>query len=361
MLKKCDGVVNIADDIVVHGCDQEELDRCLLTVLECLQAAGSTLNSSKCEFGLNELVFYGHKLTSQGVRPSDVKIAAVQGAVAPTNVSEVRSFLGLVQYCSRFIPNLPTIAEPLQRLMRKNVHFAWSMEQQKAFEKLKKCLVCAETLAYFDPSCPTRIIADASPYGLGAVLTQCQQSQWRVIAYASRSLTDVERRYSQTEREALALVWACERLNIYVFGKKFELVTDHKPLQFIYSTTSKPSARVERWVLRLQAYDFEVVYTPGKSNIADCLSQLQARSTLSSGSLDIVHSIVENQVPASVTPREIEQASSTDSELSAVRRCVLTGDWTKCPNPIYLHLRHELCVYGKTLLRGHRIVIPEVL
>ena len=106
----------------------------------------------------------------------------------------------------------------------------------------------AETLAYFKNDCKTRIVADAGPTGIGAVLTQFQDGAWRVISYASRNLTDVERRYSQTEKEALELVCACERFNLYVYGRDFELETDHKSLECIYKNTSKPSARIERYV-----------------------------------------------------------------------------------------------------------------
>ena len=117
----------------------------------------------------------------------------------------------------------------------------------------------AETLAYFNNDCKTRIVADAGPTGISAVLTQFQDGAWRVISCASRNLTDVKRRYSQMEKEALALVWACERFNLYVYGHDFELETDHKPLECIYKSTSKPSARIERWVLSLQSYSFQVV------------------------------------------------------------------------------------------------------
>ena len=132
----------------------------------------------------------------------------------------------------------------------------------------------ANALAYLRGDCNARNIADTGPHGLGAVLTQLQDGEWRVIAYASRNLTDAERRCSQTEKEALALVWPCERFNLYVYGRKFEPETDHKPLECIFGRHSKPSARIEWLVLGLQGYDYKVVYRPGKTIIADVLSRL---------------------------------------------------------------------------------------
>ena len=131
-------------------------------------------------------------------------------------------------------------------------------EQKKAFQELKERLACAETLGYFEKHAPTQVIADASPVGLGAVLTQKQKNGPRVICYASRGLTDTERRYSQTKKEALALVWACEKFHPYVHGVPFDLVTDHKPLEVIYGPRSKACARIERWVSRMQPYKFKV-------------------------------------------------------------------------------------------------------
>lgn len=137
-------------------------------------------------------------------------------------------------------------------------------------------------MAYFDRNAEvTRLITGASPVGLGAVPTQVQEGQERVIAYASRALTEVERRYSQTEREALGLVWGCERFHMYLYGMEFTLLTDHKPLETIYSTSSRNSARIERWVLRHQPYKFRVQYEPGKQNIADSLSRLVDKGGLS--------------------------------------------------------------------------------
>ena len=204
-----------------------------------------------------------------------------------------------------------------------------------------KLMTSAETLAYFKNDCKTRVVADAGPTGLGAVLTQLQEGQWRVVAYASRNLTAVERRNSQTEKEALALVWACERFHLYVYGREFELETDHKTLECIYSRTSKPSARIERWVLRLQGYQYKVIYRPGKTNIADALSRLNQTT------------------PKDKSGEEI--ASEEDAELTSVRHYIQHGNWHECKMPYYTCVNNELCVLGKLVLRGTRIVIPRRL
>ena len=184
------------------------------------------MNPDKCMFRVPKITFMGLVLSSKGIGPTDEKVKAILEAREPESATEVRSFLGLVNFCARFIPELATTAEPLRRVTRQNVPFMWNKEQQDAFDDLKRKITNAETLAYFDPDAKTQVIADASPVGLGAVLIQEQNNTPRVVAYASRSLTDVERRYSQTEREALALVWACERFHVYLYGVTFDLFSE---------------------------------------------------------------------------------------------------------------------------------------
>ena len=238
VLRGCEGVANIADDLVIHGNGVEEHDKRLFGVLDRLRdQVGLTLNGNKCEFRLSKLTFFGHELTSNGINPSEEKIVAIRDARPPMDASEVRSFMGLVQCSAKFIPDVASVAKPIQELTRNKTKFVWGVEQQTAFQELKRTITKVDTVAYYKVGCRTRIVADASPVGLGAVPTQLQEDAWRVIAYASRSLTDVERRYSETQKEALALVWACEQFTIYVSGQHFELETDHKPLERIDSTT----------------------------------------------------------------------------------------------------------------------------
>ena len=214
-------------------------------MLTRLREKGLTVNEDKCQFRLLKLTFFGHKLSAQKVAPSEEKIAAVVNARLPQNVSEVRSFVQFVQYLAKFIPDFPQIAELLHRMLRKGWSFVWESEQQEAFDKLKMMMTTVEALAYFRNDCKTRIVADAGPEGIGAVLLQMQGDQWRAVLYASQNLSDVEQRYAQTE-EALALVWACERFNLYVYGREFKLETDHKPLKCIFGKTFKTLARIEK-------------------------------------------------------------------------------------------------------------------
>ena len=363
VIQGCHGVANIADDLIVHGSNLEEHDRNLHAVLKRLNDCGLTLNGNKCQFRIPKLTFFGHELSIQGVTPSEEKIAAVINARAPTNVSEVWSFVQLVQYSAKFIPNFSSVAEPLRKLLRKEQSFVWGKEQQESFEELKWLMSTAKALAYFRSECKTRIVADAGPDGLGAVLLQLQNGQWRAVSYASRNLTEVERRYAQTEKEALALVWACERFNIYVYGREFELETDHKPLQYIFTKSSKPSARIERWVLRLQCYNYKVVYRPGKTNLADALSRLNQTNPKdpSCEIEDFVRYVVHESTPPALTPRQIERESESDPELRSVRYYIQTGDWSQCKMPNYMCVKNELCCIGKLVLRGDRIVIPQTL
>jgi hypothetical protein len=311
---------------------------------------------------MRELEFMGHMFSEHGIGPTSEHVKAVVDASRPKTASEVRSFLGLVNFSGRYIRNLATTAEPLRRLTRQDEEFIWGPEQETSFAKLKEALSNTDCLAHFQKDAETEIIVDASPVGLGAMLVQKQKGVKRVVSYASRSLANVERRYSQTEKEALGIVWSCERFHAYVYGIHFGIVTDHKPLVFIYSERSKPSARIERWVLRLQPYDFTVSHIPGKQMAADALSRLiaESKSETADEAEQFVRYIAQEAAPKALKIREIERESDRDEKLAVVRDCIASGHWENGPAE-FKPVRNGLCVVGQIVLRGWRLVIPESL
>lgn len=191
VLQGIPGARNISDDIIVFGKDQESHDQQLELTLARLQERGLTLNREKCVFSVGELVFFGHKVSAAGISPDEKKVDAVKQARPPQTVSELRSFLGLANYCARYIPHFATIAEPLRQLTRMGVKWSWTDSHQKAFDQLKSMLTSDCVMSHYNPSAETQLKVDASPFGLGAVLLQASGDEVHPIAYASRTLTDV--------------------------------------------------------------------------------------------------------------------------------------------------------------------------
>ncbi|KAL7296748.1 hypothetical protein TKK_0010158 [Trichogramma kaykai] len=275
MLSSCENCLNFLDGIIIFGASEAEHDQCLKELLSVLKEYNVTLNNQKCLFKVRQLNFLGHILSDHGIKVDSKKIETIMNFRVPINKEELRSFIGLYTYGEKFFHNFSTEIDALCQLTKADVKFVWTKEHQNNFMKLKGCLANLPLLSYFDVSKHTRLVADASPVALGAILLQFdKEGNPEVISYASKSLSEVERRYSQTEKESLALVWAVGRFHFYLAGLEFELETDHKPLEAIFKPSSKPPVRIERWLLRLQAFRFKVIYKQGKLNIADQFSRL---------------------------------------------------------------------------------------
>lgn len=367
MLLGCEGVINYIDDILVFGKDLEQHDKRLDKVMTILKNNNVVLKEEKCIFRNKTVNFLGHVLSENGVRPLPKYVSTIQQFRPPTTVGELQSFLGLVNFVSKWIPDLATQTDPLRELLRShkgdgaNISNLWGSDQQKAFDSLKESLTNISTLGYYDIKDRTVVIADASPVGLGAVLIQINNKGPRIIAYGHKTLTNCERRYCQTEKEALALVWAVEHFHVFLYGKEFELVTDHKPLEVIFGPKSKPCARIERWIMRLQSYKYRVVYQPGKNNIADPLSRLcKIPKELPPTQDHILHNIVEYTRPVAVSLKEIMESSLEDKEIQKVKEGIYNDKWHEDVN-LYKIFQSELCFYEGILLRGTRIVIPTKL
>ena len=173
------------------------------------------------------MLFFGHVFSEKGMSPDSKKVEVLQNVAPPTNASEVRSLLSSAEFCSRFIKDL--ITRPLRQLPYDKAMWQWTQEEQLSFERLKAALSTKTTLGYFDPKKPTCIFADGSPIGLGAVLTQEEESSKEVtpLHYSGCPLTPTQARYPQIDREALSVYWAVKRLHLFVYGKEFKIITDH--------------------------------------------------------------------------------------------------------------------------------------
>uniref|UniRef100_A0A672G681 Reverse transcriptase RNase H-like domain-containing protein n=1 Tax=Salarias fasciatus TaxID=181472 RepID=A0A672G681_SALFA len=285
----------------------------------------------------------------------------------------------MATYCARFIKDFASISAPLRELTKKGTPWHWSSVHAKALQDMKDSLTSDTVMSYFDPEKHTELVVDASPVGLGAILYQLnKEGERRTIAYASRALSDVEKRYSQTEREALAIVWSCEHFHLYLFGHSFTLVTDHKALEVIWNNPrSKPPARIERWGLRLQPYDFAVVYRKGAENPADYMSRhpastqhgLHTRATKVAE--DYVNFMAQQATPKAMTLSEIQEETLKDPLLKKVSEHARHNTWHTIKKDSqdatalqkYKQISGELTVSptDDIILRGLKIVIPSAL
>ena len=211
ILEGLEGNLCHMDDMLIYGAGQAEHDSRLRAVLERLQTAGMTLNAQKCVFNKRRIRFLGHVIDGDGIHPDPQKVSAVLQMERPQNVTDLRRFMGMANQLGKFSPNLAELSQPLRELLSTKRVWSWGPPQEKSFTDIKQELTRPAVLCLYNPEAPLKVSADASSYGLGAVLLQQSESAWRPVAYASRAMSETETRYAQIEKEALATTWACER------------------------------------------------------------------------------------------------------------------------------------------------------
>lgn len=262
-----DFVAIYIDDVLIFSRSLEDHLKHLELVLERLQSAGLKLQPTKCHFMCEKVEYLGHLITPQGLQPNPSRISAVLDFPTPTNVTQVRQFIGLTSYYRRFVEGFAKIAAPLHDLTKKDVEFQWTTPCQVAFEELKRRLTSAPILAYPDFDLDFVLETDASYHGLGAVLSQKLPDQkLHPVAFASRALSPPEKNYSVTELETLAVVWAIKHFHAYLYGNSVKVVTDHSAVRTLLGAPS-PSGKHARWWLRVfgsGVKKVDIVYRPGK-------------------------------------------------------------------------------------------------
>lgn len=262
------------DDIIIFSTSlQEHIER-LREVFERLRQSNFKVQLDKSEFLHKEVAYLGHKITCEGVKPNPEKIESVKNFPIPKTQKEIKSFLGLAGYYRRFIKDFAKITKPLTICLKKGAKVTHNEAFIKSFEHLKELLINAPILKYPDFSKPFVLTTDASNIALGAVLSQGNPPNDQPIAYASRTLNETEQKYSTIEKELLGIVWACKYFRPYLYGQKFKIYTDHRPLVWLFNL-KEPNSKLVRWRLRLEEFDYEIIYKKGSLNTnADALSRI---------------------------------------------------------------------------------------
>ena len=375
VLQGLNGVVCLVDDILVYGNTKEQHDTHLMAVLQRIRESGLTLSKDKCEFNQTHIKYLGQSIDETGVRPDPDKVRAIQEMRPPTNVRELRQFLGMVNQLSKFLPFLADQLKTLRDLLSSKNQWNWGDLQSIAFTDVKAAIGSSQVLGLYDPTNKTIVSADASSYGLGAVLQQQQKDgELRPIAFISRSLSDTEKRYAQIEKEALAVTWASERFKDYLIGLHYTLETDHKPLVPLLSSKNLEDVpiRVQRFRLRLMRFDYTIVHVPGKSLCtADALSRSPLEMTSHSDSslqqeVDAYVNLIINNLPATDTRLKEIQSQQNEDPVCQKLKIYCQEGWPdkstlKGPFKAYVAVASELCVANDLLLRGSRLVIPPKL
>lgn len=266
------------DDIIVVGCSVNHHLANLEKVFEKLRFYNLKLNPSKCNFFKNEVTYLGHHISDKGIQPDKSKFEVIKNYPVPTNSDEVRRFVAFCNYYRRFIQNFANIAYPLNKLLRKNVTFSWTTECQAAFDTLKSTLISPTILQFPDFKKQFILTTDASKTACGAVLAQQHGNIELPIAFASKAFTKGESNKSTIEQELIAIHWAIMHFRPYLYGRKFLVKTDHRPLVYLFSIKN-PSSRLTRMRVDLEEFVFDVEYVQGKLNVgADALSRISIDS-----------------------------------------------------------------------------------
>ena len=374
------GIPNIKialDDVAIGNKTKDEHEATIKLCLDRILASGMTLNKKKCQFFQPEIDFFGVRLTKDGVKVKKEKFKDFQDCMEPTNTKEVRSFLGVSGYFKNRSPYQSSVSKPLRDLIKGKTTFKWEEGERKAYEELKR-MVIEEEMAFFNSKLPTELYVDAGPDGCSSFLTQLHKDGTiKLVRCDSHAFTNEELQLSHLEKEAFACVWACKTNHIYVYGRRFDLITDALAVKKIFEedkTRKRTPIRFIRWKSDLSVYNVRFIHREGSKNIADYLSRrfqrphneinvipVQATSTE-----ELINAIVEECLPSQISINELITATNNDMQIMEVKRALKLKKWG---NDIdgslikpFKSVWNELSVsINGVLMRNDIIVIPSSL
>ncbi|XP_032078769.1 uncharacterized protein K02A2.6-like [Thamnophis elegans] len=369
LLQGLRGVVPYFDDVLVSATSLEELMARLQAVLQKFQQVGLKVKRDKCQVAVSQIEFLGFLIDGSGIHPTAAKTKAIIEAPAPTNRAELQAFLGLLNFYVVFLPHKASVAEPLHRLLDSGAAWVWGRREASTFIAVKHLLISNDVLVQYSEHLPLVLVCDASPYGVGAVLSHQLPSGAEVpVAYFSRTLSASERNYAQIDKEALAIVAGVRRFHHYLYGRPFQIVTDHKPLLGLLAGDRPApqvlSPRMTRWSVFLASYDYLLLHRPGKQIAhADALSRCPLPDAPEDPAAAAPVFLIDD-LNLPISAADIARLSARDQVISRALDWVRRG-WPKDPvDPIFLPFKSwlpELSVQCGCLLWGHRVVVPAPL
>lgn len=372
MCRTLSGINNIIiyqDDVLVMTENTIEHCKSLDQVFSALKQAGVKVNKNKCSFFTNSVQYLGYIFDNDGVHPNPDKIKAIIDAPTPTNLSQVQSFMGLCNFYSRFIKDFSTVFAPLYQLLKKNTKFHWNAAHEKCFQTIKNLFKCNTVLKLFDPKLETAIETDASSVGIGCVLMQKYNNQWFPVQFSSRTLNNAERNYSQIEREALSIIFACEKFKQFLLGSQFTIKNDHKPLEKLFGPNKNVpincSARLQRWALRLSQFKYKFEFIKGVDNVnSDFLSRLPLSDTVLENEPYELIFVLDSLEKTAITCKDIALHTDKDQNLCLLKQYIKYGFPAHIDNYIlkpYKNLVGELSILKNCIMYNNRVLIPESL
>lgn len=365
LLRGIPGVVVYQDDITVTGKDFSDHMKNLRAVLNKLKSAGLKLNPQKCAFFQQRISYLGFSIDKFGLSKNDERFSNILKAPVPSNVSELRAFVGMANHYSKFIENFAQKLTPLYALLRKDTEFNWSGDCQKAYELIKAEVTSDAVLVHFNPTLPIILTTDASNTAVAGVLShRFPDGLIKPVAFVSRALSKSESNYSTLEKESLAIIFCVTKLRQYLIGNHFTLQTDHKPLVSIFgehkSLPIMAAARMQRWAFILSGFDYTIEYVKGTENSADNLSRMPQNCVMDTVENTYVN-FIESDNNLKINFKDIARETKRDPILSKLSEAISSGKMLDYDQPDFMPFKNkinELTVEHDCILWGYRVVIP---
>ncbi|PIC40074.1 hypothetical protein B9Z55_011551 [Caenorhabditis nigoni] len=374
MISGLDGVTAYLDDIIIVGSTEKEHKDNLFKLFSRITEYGFRVKLEKCRFLEEEIKFLGFIVDKNGRRPDEEKIRAIKNMDTPKGEKDLRSFMGMITHYGTFIPHMKSLRGPLDILLGKNVEWKWTELEEELFQKLKDTLTSDLNLTHYQPNLPVIVAADACEYGIGAVIShKMPDGTEKPIAHAAKSLNTAEKNYSQIEKEGLGLIFAVKRFHKYLYGRKFLLRTDHKPLLSIFGSKKgipvHSQNRLVRWSTILLAYDFDIEYIKtDEFGQADALSRMIQKIpaededvVIAQVELDVEDSLQSAVRKLPVTVSEIQEETEKNKVLQNVIKRISKGTWPRKVDEKlkqFNSIKDALSTVQECLMFGDRVVVP---